>query len=233
MTTLSQKPIGQIVADDFRTAQVFRSYGLDFCCGGKKSLEESCERKNIDFKQVLADLSNLKQGEIGGHNFNEWSLDFLVDYIINNHHKYIRTKLPEVNFYAEKVARVHGSHHPELLDILRNVRELSEELLYHIDEEEKGIFEQIKDMVRNNNSENMRDALIAELEEQHEKAGALMEEIEQLSAGFTPPEDACASYRVLFQNLEAFQLDLHKHVHLENNILFPKALALHEQMSPN
>ena len=229
-TTLSQIPIGKIVAEDFRTAQVFRSYGLDFCCGGKKSLEESCAKKDIALEQVLEDLQNLKQGN-SENNYNEWDLDFLVDYIVNNHHKYIRNKLPEIDFYAEKVARVHGDQHPELLEVLQNFRILSEELTHHIREEEEGVFLEIKNLVRAGKSGSVKEAIIDALEDDHEKAGELMEAIESLTDGYNPPADACASYRVLFQNLEAFQNDLHKHVHLENNILFPKALSLESRMN--
>lgn len=224
MNTLSKIPVGQIVAEDFRTAQVFRSYGLDFCCGGKKSLEETCAKKNINLQSVLEDLEILKQGS-AENNYNEWDLDFLVDYIVNNHHKYIRNKLPEIGFYAEKVARVHGDTHPELLQVLQNFRILSDELTHHIQEEEDGVFQEIKNMVGNREKCSVQESVIKALEDDHEKAGELMETIEKLTGGYNPPADACASYRVLFQNLEAFQNDLHKHVHLENNILFPKALS--------
>src|SRR5690554_5370470 len=230
MNTLSQTPLGKIVAEDYRTAQIFRSYGLDFCCGGKASLKEACEEKNIELKQVLDELENLQKGS-AENNYNEWNLDFLVDYIVNNHHQYIRSKFPEVKFYAEKVARVHGGHHPELLEVLQKVELLGEELMHHIQEEEEGVFQQIKDLVREGKSASVKNIIIEELEDDHEVAGTLMEEIEQLTDGFNPPEDACASYRVLFQNLEAFQIDLHKHVHLENNILFPKALSLESRMN--
>src|SRR5690554_8036079 len=130
MDTLSQKSLGQIVADDFRTADIFRSYGLDFCCGGKKSLDESCAEKKIKVEAVLEELNELNKSN-AENNYNEWGLDFLVDYIVNNHHKYIRAKLPEINFYAEKVARVHGDHHPELLEVFDKVKLLNDELLHH------------------------------------------------------------------------------------------------------
>lgn len=230
MDTLSQKSLGQIVADDFRTADIFRSYGLDFCCGGKKSLDESCAEKKIKVEAVLEELNELNKSN-AENNYNEWGLDFLVDYIVNNHHKYIRTKLPEINFYAEKVARVHGDHHPELLEVFDKVKLLNDELLHHIEEEEEGVFNEIKDLVRRNKKGTVKDAIIEALEDDHEKAGELMETIEKLTDGFNPPEDACASYRVYFQNLEAFQIDLHKHVHLENNILFPKALSLEASLN--
>ena len=231
MTKLSQKPVGEIVAEDYRTSQVLRSYGLDFCCGGGRTLEKACSSKKINIEEVIRDLEALNEKDRTGDNYNEWALDFLADYIVNTHHTYVRKMLPELNFYAEKVARVHGERHPELLDILQNVRLLSEEMIGHLEKEEVELFPQIKNLVQKSVKGEVKDVIVEALEDEHDKAGALMETIEELTDGFNPPNDACASYRVLFQNLEGFQQDLHKHVHLENNILFPKALKLEASLN--
>jgi regulator of cell morphogenesis and NO signaling len=231
MKTRSQKTVGQIVAEDYRAAQVFRSYGLDFCCGGKVSLEKACIKKGLDLDQIESDLDALDLDAGENHNYNEWSLDFLVDYIINNHHQFVRKMLPEISFYAEKVARVHGERDPELLDILQNVQLLRGEMLGHLQKEEEELFPQIKELVQLQKKGSVKAAIVGSLEDEHDKAGELMAKIEELTNGFNPPENACASYRVLFQNLEGFQQDLHKHVHLENNILFPKALELEKRMN--
>lgn len=231
MQNLSQKPVGQIVAEDYRTAQILRSYGLDFCCGGGRTLEKACSSKKIDIKQVISKLESLNTPDGTADNYNDWSLDFLADYIVNNHHSYVRKMLPELNFYAEKVARVHGERHGELYDILQNVRLLSEEMMAHMEKEETELFPQIKSLVIDGAKGEVKSAIIEALEEEHDKAGRLMETIEELTKGFIPPQDACASYQVLFQNLEGFQQDLHKHVHLENNILFPKALKFETSLN--
>lgn len=231
MKDLAQKTVGQIVAEDYRTSQIFRARGMDFCCGGKKTLSSVCEAKNIDLDDLLGEINLLENVETDQHHFNEWNLDFLADYIIQNHHNFVRKMLPELNFYAEKVARVHGKNHPELLDILEKVQQLTYELLDHLEKEEEDLFPQIKGLVQHQKSGTVKEALVEILESEHEKAGELMAEIESLTNNFTPPEGACASYRVLFQNLEGFQKDLHKHVHLENNILFPKALQLEARMN--
>ena len=181
--------------------------------------------------EVLQDLSTLSQPSADQHNYNDWGLDFLADYIIQNHHSFVRKMLPELNFYAEKVARVHGESHPELLDILEKVKLLSYELVDHLEKEETDLFPQIKGLVQQQKAGVVKQTLLEILESEHEKAGELMAEIESLTNNFTPPESACASYRVLFQNLEGFQKDLHKHVHLENNILFPKALELEQRLN--
>ena len=231
MKNLSQQTVGQIVADDYRAAQIFRAKGMDFCCGGKKTLASVCKSKNIEMDEVLKELSTLSQPSADQHNYNDWDLDFLAEYIIQNHHSFVRKMLPELNFYAEKVARVHGESHPELLEIREKVKLISNELVDHLKKEEEDLFPQIKDLILKNKSGSVKKTLLEVLESEHEKAGELMAEIESLTNNFTPPEGACASYRVLFQNLEGFQKDLHKHVHLENNILFPKALALEQRMN--
>jgi regulator of cell morphogenesis and NO signaling len=231
METLSQKPVGDIVADDYRASKVFRSYGLDFCCGGKVSLEKACAKKGIDLTSVEADLKNVLADNSHDNNYTEWTLDFLSDYIVNNHHQYVRKMLPELMFYAEKVARVHGPNDPELLDVLKNVRLLQAELLEHMEKEETELFPQIKKLVQENEAGSVKEAIVEALEDEHDKAGVLMAEIEEWTNGFTPPAHACSSYTVLFQSLEGFQLDLHKHVHLENNILFPKALELEKRLN--
>lgn len=227
--TLTQKTVGQIVAEDYRAAQVFRSHGLDFCCGGKISLEKACSKKGLDVRKIETELYALDLDAGENHNYNEWSLDFLVDYIVNNHHSFVRKMLPEINFYAEKVASVHGQRDTELLDILQNVRLLKEEMLGHLQKEEEELFPKIKELVKDQKKGSIKGALVEALEDEHDKAGALMAKIEELTKGFNPPEHACASYRVFFQNPEGFQKDLHKHVHLENNILFPKALQLEQR----
>lgn len=229
--TLSQKRVGEIVAEDYRTAQVLRSYGLDFCCGGGRTLEKACTSKKIELEQVVAEIEALNMADNTEDNYNEWSLDFLTDYIVNNHHSYVRKMLPEISFYAEKVARVHGERDPELYDILQNVQLLRSEMLGHLKKEEQELFPQIKELVSQKKTGSVKSAIVEALEEEHDKAGELMANIEELTKGFNPPENACASYRVLFQNLEGFQQDLHKHVHLENNILFPKALKLEASLN--
>jgi regulator of cell morphogenesis and NO signaling len=231
MKDLAQQTVGQIVADDYRASQIFRAKGMDFCCGGKKTLSSVCKAKSIELDEVLKELSQLQDSETEQHHFNEWDLDFLADYIVQNHHSFVRKMLPELKFYAEKVAGVHGDSYPQLLEVLEKVNQLSYELLDHLEKEETDLFPQIKDMVQQQNSGLAKGSLLEILEAEHENAGEIMAEIESLTNDFTPPEDACASFRVLFQNLEGFQKDLHKHVHLENNILFPKALELESRLN--
>ncbi|MGD8428350.1 MAG: iron-sulfur cluster repair di-iron protein, partial [Balneolaceae bacterium] len=219
---------------------VFRNFGLDFCCGGKKTLMEACKKKNIDVEKVKKELLTLNSNDSDQHNYNSWSLDFLVDYIVNNHHRFVRQKLPEIEFYAHKVAKVHGKRHEELKEIEREFLMIKDELLNHMDKEELMLFPYIKQLVEFDKNRQKVDSKpqfkraanpIRMMEEEHDEVGRAMAKIQRLSNNFTPPKDACATYQVLFQNLEGFQKDMHKHVHLENNILFPKAIELEQGLS--
>lgn len=231
MNRLSQKPVGEIVAEDYRTAQVLRSHGLDFCCGGGRSLEKACASKKIEIEEVIRDLESLKMAGESEHNYNDWSLDFLAEYIVNNHHSFVRKMLPELAFYADKVARVHGDRDPELKEIRDLVFVLQREMMAHLRKEEEELFPQIKELVSEKKPGSVKQVIVEALEEEHDSAGKIMAQIEALTNGFEPPSNACSSYRVLFQNLRGFQADLHKHVHLENNILFPKALELGKRLN--
>jgi len=240
MNALEEQTVGEIVSQDYRTAGVFKKYGLDFCCGGKKKLSDACDRKGLDMNQLLEEIENLSQQDNNRENYKDWSPSFLVDYIINNHHHFVRTKLPEIKSYAKKVAKVHGKSYPVLEDMLGTFMVLKDEMLSHLDAEEKILFPYIKKMqdsileggkIAEGVATGTAAQAIDMMEEEHDEAGKLMERLEVMSEGFTPPEDACTTFRVYFQNLEAFQDDLHKHVHLENNILFPKALELEKQLN--
>lgn len=241
METLETQTVGNIVAEDYRTAAVFKKYGIDFCCGGKKTLSDACTRKGLDINRVLEEIDKLN-GQAGTHHrYKEWSPSFLVDFIINNHHHFVRTKLPEIKTYAKKVAKVHGRTYPALEEMLEIFLKLNKEMLSHLDAEERILFPYIKEMEESqrngktsSNGKQQSDTAaqaIQMMEEEHDEAGSLMARLEALSNGFTPPEDACATFRVYFENLKAFRDDLHRHVHLENNILFPKALKLEKQLN--
>lgn len=240
METLEDRTIGEIVSEDYRTAHVFKKYGLDFCCGGGRSLTEACKRKGLDIDTLLAEINTIAGEAAEEHNYNEWSPAFLIDYIINNHHHFVRTKLPEIKGYAEKVAKVHGKTYPVLEDMLGKFLVLKDEILSHLEAEEQVLFPYVKKLTKaeatgKSPAKELRTSTAVQaiemMEAEHEEAGRLMAELEEMSDGFTPPEDACTTFRVYFQNLQAFQDDLHKHVHLENNILFPKALELERRLN--
>lgn len=229
MNNFELEPVGQIVAKDYRAAQVLRSYGLDFCCGGTKPLAEACKSKNISLNEILSDLEIALSEPNSGVNYDEWSLSFLSDYIVENHHIFVKKNIPELLFYSQKVANRHGEAHPELIKINVLVEKLADELLSHLEKEEEEAFPQIKLLEQSNGEVKLSKDAIEILVDEHETAGAIMEEIQELTNNFTPPANACASYQVLYKSLDGFQRDLHKHVHLENNILFLKALKLNDK----
>jgi regulator of cell morphogenesis and NO signaling len=232
--------LGQIAAKDIRKAAIFKKYGLDFCCGGKKTVKQACAAKGIDVTRVEQELQSADKNPLTRPlPYNEWSLDFFVDFIVNTHHNYVRKTLPEIRGYAAKVARVHGANHPELLQIQQLVEHMSEELIPHMMKEEKILFPYIRQQAQAKNSNvALHSTTFASvqvpiniMETDHTIVAEDMEEIKTLSNDYDIPEDACASYNLLYRMLKEFEEDLHIHIHLENNILFPASLALDKQLS--
>jgi regulator of cell morphogenesis and NO signaling len=221
--------IGEIVTNDFRAAEIFKNAGIDFCCGGNQRLEQACNEKNIDAAVLEAELAKLENTTVNAlHNFNEWSLDFLSDYIVNTHHKTVRKLLPQLLAYTQKIEQVHGAHHPELVEIAGLFSQINDELLQHLRNEEEVLFPAIKELLRSDSAEAKATVIseISRMTGEHEFAGGAMDKINVLSDNYSVPADVCNTYQVAYKLLEQFEDDLHIHVHLENNILYPKALHL-------
>jgi regulator of cell morphogenesis and NO signaling len=226
---LPEVPVGEIVAEDIRTAGVFTKAGIDFCCGGKKSLSQSCIEAGISMENLVDELKFITSKPIDyARNYREWELGFLADYIINTHHKFVAANLPELLFYTGKIASVHGERHPELVDVAELFRQIDTELRQHLMQEEKVVFPAIKRLIANPSDEDKAiiRSKINRMFGEHDFAGGAMDKINQITGNYLVPEDACNTYRVALAGLKAFEEDLHLHVHLENNILFPKALQL-------
>jgi len=238
MDIVLEKSIGEIVAADYRTSDVFKNHGIDFCCGGKKSLSKVCAEKNIDVELLTKELENIKNISPSSYNFDSWKLDFLTDYIINTHHSYVEREMMKIYEYAKKVATVHGHHYTEMVEVAEIFYDVSKELVAHMRKEELILFPYIKELAKaleNKTAiakpgfmsvENPIQAMINE----HETVGDMLHKIDELTHHFAPPEDACNTFRVLLAKLEEFENDLHTHIHLENNILFPKAIELEKQL---
>lgn len=227
----TQTRVSDIVRNHYQTAQVFEKYGVDFCCKGKRPLAEACEEKGLETNEVFSELQNSLKNNSGADNhYESWSPAFLADYIIEQHHNFVRQNAPTMLHHARKVSMRHGNIHPENIEIEHHVTQLIAELLDHMEKEETTVFPLIKRIAAGentgeNNGENL-EQLIAELEGEHTGAGDLLEKVRELSNNFTPPANACTTYKLLYAELDAFEKDLHKHVHLENNILFPKVIAM-------
>ncbi len=230
--------IGEMVTKDFRKAQVFKKFGIDFCCGGKKTLKEVCDRKGIDVEIVETELNAFKEDDNTYFDFDNWDLDFLADYIINTHHKYVKESLPFMVELSNKVATVHGSGHPELLEVATVFSSLAKDFALHLMKEENILFPYIKELVQAKKDErSLPTAPFGKIntptqmmETEHEKAGEDMQAIRNLTNNFELPYGACSSYQILFTKFAEFENDLFNHVHLENNILFPKAIALEKEI---
>jgi regulator of cell morphogenesis and NO signaling len=227
--------IGEIVAADYRAAAVFQRHGIDFCCHGARTLERGCREAGADTVQVMREIEAAKATPPGGvPTFNDWGLQTLAAYIVDNHHAYVREMLPLLTAHSRKIAGVHGNRHPELPRVAALVREVAGEMTSHMIKEEQILFPYIVKLAEAAAEGRPApsapfgtvDNPIHMMEAEHERAGHAMLEIRELTDGFTPPADACATYAVCLQELAAFERDLHAHVHLENNILFPKASAL-------
>ena len=229
MKTNKQTKIGDIVTLDFRAAEVFKKAGIDFCCGGNQSLEDACRDKNLDVTAIESQLQQLENfAPDSSHKFNEWKLDFLCDYIVNTHHQTVMNLLPQLTFYTQKIAEVHGNNHPELLEITGLFAQVNTELRQHLRNEEEVLFPAIKEVLKTNSDESKATIVseITRMTGEHEFAGGAMDKINELSRRYAVPEDGCNTYRVAYKLLEQFEDDLHIHVHLENNILYPKAMKL-------
>lgn len=221
--------VGEIVANDFRTSSVFKKAGIDFCCGGKQSFSDACSEYGIDVLELENEILQLANEPINEFmNFKNWEPGFLSDYIVNTHHKFVLKNLPELVFYTQKIANVHGDHHPELIQVAILFEQINAELLQHLKNEEEVLFPAIKELIKSG-LEKSKETIVSEITRmfgEHDFAGGAMDEINSLTKGYLVPEDGCNTYRVAFKLLEQFEDDLHVHVHLENNILFPKALEL-------
>jgi regulator of cell morphogenesis and NO signaling len=232
--------IGQIVAKDYRKAQVFKNMGIDFCCGGKKTIAEVCEKKGIDPEEVERRLEAIKgENSNSETDFQNWDLGFLSDYIINTHHRYVRENTSFILELAQKVARVHGERHPELIQVAELFSRIGNDLTLHMVKEEKILFPFIKELAQVYNTGGMLPSAdfgkisvpIQVMDSEHEQVGGDFETIRAITSNYLLPVDACSSYTILFKKLEEYESDLHRHVHLESNILFPKAIQLEKELS--
>ncbi|RYY99587.1 MAG: iron-sulfur cluster repair di-iron protein [Chitinophagaceae bacterium] len=236
MNTIANKTLSQIVTEHYGAARVFEKWGLDFCCRGKRALNEACFEKGAPLAQVFADLEEVlgAQNTAQGPDFSSLSITELADYIVRVHHGYIRLCGPQTFNYVAKVASKHGDRFPHLRDIHLLFGELLQELAEHMAKEEKILFPRMKQLERNDLTGTPGDFLlvpVSVMEDDHELAGGLMTQIRVLASDYRTPEGAGGTHRLALAALRAFEEDLHQHVHLENNILFPKALRRFAEQS--
>ncbi|TXI31576.1 MAG: iron-sulfur cluster repair di-iron protein [Niabella sp.] len=235
MNITEQSIIGDLVANDYRTATVFKKYGIDFCCNGNRTIQEACEKKNLETESVVSSLTSASATTTGSNiDYQSWPLDLLADYIEKKHHRYVETRIKEIMPFLQKIVRVHGERHPELLQVEYLFTASAAELTEHMAKEEQILFPYIRKIVTEGTASASFGTVqnpIAVMMEEHAQEGERFEKISELTNQYTPPADACNSYMVTFSLLKEFEEDLHLHIHLENNILFPKSIELEKQIS--
>ncbi|AYN03182.1 MULTISPECIES: iron-sulfur cluster repair di-iron protein [unclassified Flavobacterium] len=240
MESLQNKTIGAFVAEDYRTAAVFTKYKIDFCCKGNRTINEVCEKQEIDSKELLKKIQDALLAEDSNKiDFNSWPLDLLAEYIEKTHHRYVEDKSIVIMQFLNKLCSVHGANHPELFQINELFTECAGELAQHMKKEELMLFPFIKKMIKakETNGDLMQPPFgtvsnpIAMMMHEHDTEGERFREIASLTNDYTAPSDGCTTYKVTFAMLKEFEENLHTHIHLENNILFPKAMVLEKEFS--
>jgi regulator of cell morphogenesis and NO signaling len=235
--TVTTQTVREIALENPASIRVFEAFGIDYCCGGRKPLAEACAAKNIALDTVITALENGHASTAPvSEDWNAQSLGALAAHIVNAHHAYVRRELPRLAELAGKVVNRHGDTKPELPQIQAKVAQISEELTEHLAKEEVVLFPYITKLERAKDEGTAKPhgcfgtvaSPIAMMTQEHEAAGALLAEIRQLSGDYTPPVGACPTFHAFYNGLHEFEQDLHQHIHLENNILFPRAMAMEE-----
>lgn len=233
----SNKKLSDIINVNVRAISVFDKYNFDYCCNGNRSIREVCKEKNLDLRILIGELKEISD-EFQVDKFSEWRLDFLIDYILNNHHQYIHKMIPVISDLSHKISDEYGEKFSELKSIARIFSVIYKDLKQHMLKEEQILFPYIKQLVSLNVAGNksekpyfgMIDNPIRMMESEHKNAIEEYNSLKELTNNFTLSEDSNQALRNLYGQLEDFGKDLHLHIHLENNILFPKSIALEKEM---
>lgn len=235
MEGLEQRQIGELVAENYKLATVFKKHKIDFCCQGGRTISDACQKKGISIWEVLKDLEEVINVKSEGEtDYQSWPLDLLADYIEKKHHRYVEQRSLEIKPFLDKLCKVHGDRHPELFEINGLFTSSVSALAQHMKKEELVLFPFIRKMVQAKaNGQPLEtphfgtvENPVAMMMHEHDTEGERFREIARLTDDYQPPADACNTYRVTFALLQEFEDDLHKHIHLENNILFPAAKAM-------
>jgi regulator of cell morphogenesis and NO signaling len=234
VTQLSETVVGKIVTRQPGVARVFEQYQIDYCCRGGTTLAEACVLQNVDIDQVVDAIeAQQHSSELNDEtNWSEASLTDLADHIVDTHHQFLSTELPRVSGLVEKVFNAHGEKRPELGEVVETFKLMREELESHMAKEENILFPAIRILDSQNGPQAFPFGSVANpigmMEHEHDDAGNALRRLRELTDGYTPPRDACPTYRVMLESLENLERDLHLHIHKENNILFPRAKELEQ-----
>ena len=237
MAVMTAKTVREVVVENPAATRVFERFGIDYCCGGNQALDQACQRAGVSLDEVVDSLEMEEETTRATSQIHDWQsepLSELIVHIKNTHHKYTREETVRLAALLQKVCSVHGKNHPELFGIRETFVWVSQELMTHMMKEEMVLFPYIERMEESViQSDPVLPAPfgsvqnpVAMMEHEHDSAGAALRSIRKASNDFTTPADACISYQTLYKALAAFEADLHQHIHLENNILFPRAIAM-------
>lgn len=242
METIQESTIGQLVATNYKTAAVFKKHKIDFCCNGNRTISEACAQQKLNQEIIEHELNSVvlessEQDETINYKF--WPLDLLVDYIEKKHHRYVKAQINVLNQYLDKLCKVHGANHPELFEVKELFDGCGEELTTHMQKEEMILFPAVRNLV---DAQSHTDSLkqfpfqtvknpIQIMMHEHDAEGNRFRKISELTSTYTPPADACGTYKVAFALLKEFEEDLQLHIHIENNIIFPKAIKLEAELN--
>lgn len=235
----SKIKVKDVVTENFQAAELFEKLGIDFCCNGNRSLQEALAEKKISNSEFLEELKKVNLSiSSDNQRFSEWDLNSLTQYIVNNHHTYVKNAIPELTAHLQKVYNAHGEKYPYIADVQKIFNQVAEEMTNHMMKEERILFPLIKYLTETQKFNEkpktggfgtIRNP-IRQMEAEHVSAGGATEKIRTLTNNYSLPEDACATFQVTYRELDEFEKDMHKHIHLENNILFPRAIALEEEL---
>jgi len=240
VSVTTEKTVRDLAVENPAATRVFERLGIDYCCGGNQTLEQACQSVNLPVDQVLQSLEEAELASRRTGKDRDWrreSLTDLIAHISSTHHKYVREEIARLRPLLEKVRSVHGKNHPELLRIQVTFGDLAQELTMHLMKEEMVLFPYV---VRMEEAVVQKDPVlpppfgtvqnpVSMMMHEHDTAGIALRLMRQASGDYTPPPDACVSYQTLYQALNEFEVDLHQHIHLENNILFPRAIEMEQK----
>jgi len=242
MNHIDREPaVADIVRNDYRAADIFRKYSIEYCCGGKFPLHIACQMNGVDEELIVRELEEATQDFNTSNtlNFSDWHIDFLTDYIINVHHQYLRKALPQLMDHVSRFAEGHQKKFGYLEELRNTVSQLNRMLIPHLQQEEEIIFPYIRQIGHAYyNQESYASLLVRTLRKpveqimvnEHETTYRLIHRMRELTGNYTPPPNACLSHRVTFSKLKEVDSDLVRHLHLENEILFPRAVAMEREL---
>jgi regulator of cell morphogenesis and NO signaling len=231
MTNIAEQTLATIVTNNHLTVPVLEKYHLDFCCKGKRTLAEACMEKGLSVETISAEMQKSSSASQSNKMpFTEMTAEQLISYILIHHHFYVKQSMPTILGHLEKVATKHGEHFPYMVEVFMLFKEIYEEMTAHMHKEEIILFPRIKELAalqethqNRNLAEGYITAPIQVMEHEHDQAGETLYKIRKLTSNYTPPAEACTTFQVCLAELKEFEEDLHRHVHLENNLLFPLA----------